>query len=396
MTAAASENALSVLLYSVNGTGLGHVTRLMAIARWLRTLINGLDLKARIFFLSCSDADSLIGAQGFPSFKIPSKTALRRAMLSDGEAIELIRGFAGAAIEEVKPDVLVVDTFPAGSYDELLPILGRDEVTKVFVFREQRSDYAASIPYEKLLHTYHLVLMPHPKGHFELPFQLPQGVRAAWAGNVIFGERHEQWTKAAARKALGIGRHKTVVYAAAGGGGDPESAKTLRTISKAVLDLPGTHLVVGAGPLSRQPGAGGPNLSWTTYYPISRLFRGFDFAVSSSGYNTVHELLHFGLPAILYAQVRGADDQMARARRVAAEGAALALESLTPATLKRALTTIMTPDRRAAMRRQAKALVPQNGARRAAEAILETALPRRFPELSLHSLSGAGSGGLGD
>lgn len=380
MTAPSPESSLSVLLYSVNGTGLGHVTRLMAIARWLRTLLNGLDLKAQIYFLSCSDADSLIGAQGFPSFKLPSKTGLRRAMLSDGEAIGLIRGFAGAAIEAIRPDVLVVDTFPAGSYDELLPVLGREEVTKVFVFREQRGDYAASVPYEKLLHTFHLLLMPHPEGHFELPFRLPRGLRAAWAGDIIFGERHEQWTKAKVRKALGIGRHKTVVYAAAGGGGDPHSAQTLRTISKAVLELPKTHLVVGAGPLYRQPGTSGPNLTWTTYYPISRLFRGFDFAISSSGYNTVSELLHFSLPAILYAQTRGADDQMARAQRVAQAGAAIALERLTPATLRRALQKILLAERRAGMRRAARALLPRNGARRAAELILETALPRKFPD----------------
>ena len=395
MTGSSPANALRVLLYSVNGTGLGHVTRLMAIARWLRTLLNGLDLKARIFFLSCSDADSLIGGQGFPSFKIPSKTALRRAMLTDVEAIELIRGLAGTAIEQLRPDVLVVDTFPAGSYDELLPVLGREEVTKVFVFREQRSDYAASVPYDKLLHTFHLLLMPHPEGHFELPFEVPPGVRAAWAGNVIFGERHEQWTKAKARSALGISRGKTVVYAAAGGGGDPQSAKTLRTITKAVLALPGVHLVVGAGPLNRQPGAAGPNLTWTTYYPISRLFRGFDFAISSSGYNTVHELLHFGLPAILYAQQRGADDQLARARRVASEGAAIALESFTAANLQRALQAILDPARRGAMIAKARALVPHNGARRAAEAILETALPRRFPELSPPSFSGPDAGVLG-
>ena len=42
---------LRIVLYSVNGTGLGHVTRLLAIARWLRSLLNGLrqDLLERVF-----------------------------------------------------------------------------------------------------------------------------------------------------------------------------------------------------------------------------------------------------------------------------------------------------------------------------------------------------------
>ncbi len=376
---------LRVVLYSVNGTGLGHVTRLMAIARWLRGLLNGLNLKARIFFLSCSEADALIGRQGFPSFKIPSKTALRRASVSDPEAIQLIRGLAQAALAELEPDVLVVDTFPTGSYDELLPILGQDAVTKVFVFREQRADYARRIPYAKLLSTFHLLLIPHPPDFFELPFEPPPGLEVAWAGDIIFGERNELWTKAKARRSLGIGRDRTVVYTAAGGGGDPDSERTLRTIVGAVRELPKVHILVGAGPLYQKPGKSGRDLAWSTYYPVSRLFRAFDFAISSSGYNTVNELLFFGLPAILYAQVRGADDQLARARRVAAGGGALVVEKLSRANLREALQQMADRELRARMSKVARTLVPENGARRAAEHILRVALARKFPGLELDS-----------
>ena len=390
MITADSDNAVRVLLYTVNGMGLGHVTRLLAVARWLRILLNGLNLQARIFFLSCSDADAVIGAQGFPSFKLPSKTTLRAANLSDKQAVEVIRGVAGATLDELDPDILVIDTFPTGSYDELLPMLGRDRVTKVFVFREQRSDWAARIPYERLLSSFQLLLIPHPEGFFELPFVPPSTLRVGWAGDIIFGERGDLWTKAKVRRSLGLSANKTVIYTAAGGGGDPDSERTLATIIKTAQEVPGVHLVVGAGPLNRGTGRTGRNLYWTNYFPISRLFRGFDFAISSSGYNTVHEVLHFGLPAILYPQLRGADDQLGRARWVEGEGAGVRLEKLTPARLRKALARMQDRDFRKEVSRRAKALVPTNGARRAAEIILETALARRKSPIEV-SFSGESS-----
>jgi predicted glycosyltransferase len=380
-----SNRSLRVLHYSVNGTGLGHLTRLMAIGRWIRIILNGLDLQARPFFLSCSEADFLVADQGFPSIKLPSKNTLKKANLSDREAVEQIRGFARAAFDGLQPDVLVVDTFPTGSYDELLPILGQEDVTKVFIFREQRSEYASQIPYDRLLLNFDLMLVPHPEGFFEIPFELPPGLPVAWAGDIIFGERDELLSRSAARERLGLGADDTVVYTAAGGGGDPDSVRTLEMIVETVRQLPDVQIVVGAGPLSREPGRSEDDLLWTSHFPISRLFRGFDFAISSSGYNTVNELLYFGLPAILYPQVRGADDQLARAQRAADEGCALAIDQLTPAKLTEALERIADPAVRSALSERARARVATNGARKAAESILKVALQRKYPDTDLAS-----------
>ena len=386
MTIGGAQRPITVLLYSVNGTGLGHLTRLMAIGRWLKILLNGLDLEPRIYFLSCSDADFLLSQQGFPSFKLPSRASLVAASIRGKSADQLIREFAVAALEKIAPDVALIDTFPTGTYDELLPLLGREDVTKVFIFREQRSDYVARVPYQKLLSGFDLLLIPHPEESFELGFQTPPGLQIAWSGPVVFGEPNELWPKSKAHRAVGVRHGKTVIYTSAGGGGDPEAARIFKTILGTVRELPDVHLVVGAGPLSRRAPIRGKGLTWTTFYPISRLFRGFDFAISASGYNSVNEFLYFGLPAILYAQERTADDQWVRASEVAAAGAAIALRRLTPAALRKAIRRMMDPELRSKYRAAAHRLVPVNGARRAAEEVINVALPRLFPGTEFENL----------
>ena len=386
MNGGATSDSVTVLLYSVNGTGLGHLTRLMAIARWVRTLLNGFNLRGKIFFLSCSEADFLLAANGFPSFKLPSRNALRDAQIPPDEGIPLIRRLAAGALDQIDPQIVIIDTFPTGTYDELLPILGRDDITKVFIFREQRPEYASAIPYEKLLISFQQMLIPHPEGSFPLTFDPPAALDVTWTGDIIFGERKELWTKQKVRETLGIPRNKTIVYSAAGGGGDREMSRYLQTLVDVAAEFPNVHLVVGVGPLNRQQLIQRPGVTQTTFYPISRMFGGFDFAISSSGYNSVNELIFFGLPAILFAQTRQADDQSARARRVADSGAAIAIDPFSADSLRSAMQRMMDPEVRRAVRDRGASLIPENGARRAAQAILRLALPRVFPNTEFPGL----------
>jgi len=58
------------LFYAVNGLGLGHVTRLLAIARKLRAHLP----LSEIIFLTSSEAEDVIFREGFAAFKVPSRT----------------------------------------------------------------------------------------------------------------------------------------------------------------------------------------------------------------------------------------------------------------------------------------------------------------------------------
>ncbi len=126
--------------------------------------------------------------------------------------------------------------------------------------------------------------------------------------------------------------------------------------------------IVAAGPLYRGLGQRGPGLTWIDRYGSMELLPGVDCAISAAGYNSVHELLHVGVPTIFLPQHKIADDQAARAERAVHAGAARVtpdLESLP--TLIRSLP--------AGAAAAGRSLVPENGARLAAAHLLGLLLP---------------------
>jgi UDP:flavonoid glycosyltransferase YjiC (YdhE family) len=108
-----------------------------------------------------------------------------------------------------------------------------------------------------------------------------------------------------------------------------------------------------------------------SHYPNSLYFNGFDLAVTAAGYNTFHEVMHFGLPAVLIPnQETLTDDQVERARVAERAGAAKVVLSLDQ--LADALTDALKEEVAARMRKCAMALVPHNGAQAVAEWLLES------------------------
>ena len=50
------------------------------------------------------------------------------------------------------------------------------------------------------------------------------------------------------------------------------------------------------------------------YFPLANVLKAFDAAVCATGYNGVHELLPAQIPTVLVSNIRGTDDQEARAK----------------------------------------------------------------------------------
>ena len=75
-----------LLFYAVNGLGLGHVTRLLAIARAVRSLAPD----SQILFLTTSEADWVIYREGFAAVKIPSRSILATAKLRPAVYTKLV------------------------------------------------------------------------------------------------------------------------------------------------------------------------------------------------------------------------------------------------------------------------------------------------------------------
>ena len=109
----------------------------------------------------------------------------------------------------------------------------------------------------------------------------------------------------------------------------------------------------------------------TSVFPISRYLRAFDFAVSAAGYNSFHELVGFAVPTVFLPSLTLLDDQPARARWAAEQGAALCLSEVSAATVDAAVARLSDPAGRLPLVAACGRVARPNGAPAAMAAIEE-------------------------
>lgn len=354
---------MRVAFYAVNGLGLGHVTRLLSIARALRRLKPDVE----VLFLTSSEADGVIFRERFAAVKLPSKTIREEVGLDKRRYLKLAQTVTWNVLSTFDPDVLVVDTYPTGSFEELVPVL-RWKQKSVFVFREQKAEAAADPLLQATLPLYDAIVVPHLDASVVGPVPEPHKLRPV--GPILVRERSELPSPEEARRRLGLSEGQRYVYASFGGGGDPEGAAALAMTAEVVKALGSHHLVVGSGPLQRGRPPVVPGATVISgVYPALDVLPAFEVAVTAAGYNAVHELCFAGVPSVVVPFDRVLDDQHKRAQEVEASGAGRGLPLLTRERLSSALKDVI--ERRAAMSKAARAWVATNGAEAAAKVILE-------------------------
>jgi UDP-N-acetylglucosamine--N-acetylmuramyl-(pentapeptide) pyrophosphoryl-undecaprenol N-acetylglucosamine transferase len=316
------------LLYAVDGLGLGHVTRLLGLARAIRRQSSS----AEILFLTASEASHVIYREGFAAVKVPSRSAASTGKLRHASWLRLTQTMVWNAVAAFDPHCLVVDSFAAGSLHELLPLL-RWPLRKVFVFRAQRSERALDPFTQSTLRLYDLILVPHTAGTEDVP--TPPSVKTIWTGPMLLRDPADLQDRDTARAALGLPRDGTIGLITLGGGGEPEMVAARAQLHQAILaanNAGGSQVywVEMDGPLSRDASSEYSTESSQYHvlrdvHPLMIYLRAFDFAVSAAGYNTTHELQAAQVPTVLWPFSRDLDDQAQRARRLAQAGRALCI-----------------------------------------------------------------------
>ncbi len=352
-----------ILFYAVNGLGLGHVTRLLAIARAIRAQRNG----AQILFITTTEADSVIYREGFASVKIPSRTIIQASKIRPSTYNKLAHSVVMNTVAAFNPAIMVVDSFPAGSSQELLPTLSW-EMRRVFVYRAQQTERARDPFFQQVLARYDMAIVPHEEGSEEIP--APDSLRLVWTGSIMIREQSEALPKDDARRRLNLPADEKLLYVTVGGGGDDEMAQSEGMIFDAARRA-GWKTVAPDAPLlkSGQAHVGAQPDFRISYYPMAECLNAFDAAISAAGYNSVHELLHFGVPTVLIPRERSLDDQFARAKWAENAGAALVAD-IDAAELESKLKSLTDDSLRRTLSDKAKLLVTQSGAKIAAEQIL--------------------------
>ncbi|MBI5509395.1 MAG: hypothetical protein HY903_11645 [Deltaproteobacteria bacterium] len=370
-------HSLRIVAYAVDGGGIGHLNRMVALSRWLRRYAAHMGRRAEIYVLTTSEADGLLLTEKLAGFKLPSPTVAHDAGIDRLGYLAMAKQWVWHSLGLLRPDLLIVDTWPRGAFGELLSALDLCR-RKAFIYRPVKDEVAASADFQAMLPLYDRVLVPEEEGVVHV--QVPKAAEAlvSYVGPVMVRERAEQHSRIEARDHLGVVGDRLAVYVSAGGGGDPGAEEHLLSVVTALCDDPSLHLVVGAGPLYRGRVLAGERITWLAHGGVSELMAAFDLAICGAGYNTFAELMHAGVPTIFVPQHKLADDQAARAARAVAAGAAIVLgEGLLGSEVERAVADFRDPERRRQAGLAARRLVPENHARRAAAELLRLLVPAR-------------------
>jgi predicted glycosyltransferase len=364
---------LRIVFYAINGGGVGHATRLVAIGRWMRRYAAHAGYSVEPIFLSSSEADQLLFAEGFPSFKVPSKAAALTANLDKATFYGLVKQWLWHSVGLLRPDLFVVDTFPRGSFGELPACLDLCK-RRAFVYRPVRRELAEHVDFQTALGLYDAIVVPDDVVSLPLPAEVAS--RAAASGLIAARERVELTSRARARAQLGVPEGSLAVFASAGGGGDPHAAADLAVVKAWALARPDVVLVLGAGPLFTGPPEFHERLRFWSAPGFGAMLEAADLAISGAGYNSFAELRQARVPTVFVPQDKVADEQLARAQRAVRAGAAsLAVRPLSASALDAAVAPFLSLEARLAAARAWEDLPPADGARRAAAQLLRLLVP---------------------
>jgi len=308
----------------------------------MREILHALGLGADFHLLTTSEAPQ----QGwdFPTYKLPSKTVVAEVDTSNEEFASHSTFLNTNLVATFRPDLLVLDTMPQGSFGEFQ---GMRVFAKSTAFiRRHTNPAAVNQPvYRSHMGLYDLILTPdNPEEAYR--YTTPEEVRnrSVFTG-IVHGYRAEEaWSREAVRAHFGVQPHQTLMYISAGGGGDKRAETDLTRLIDAASSDPAHFILVGYGPLYRGRKRYASNIIPLTDPDVRQYFGGLDLAISAAGYNTYEELLAAGVPSAFFGQVKGMDCQDERVSIGVKNGWNRELSEFDPFSVQEEITTLKRSD----------------------------------------------------
>jgi UDP:flavonoid glycosyltransferase YjiC (YdhE family) len=357
--ATARGSASPVLFVSSNGTGMGHLARLIAMARRHSPAVHPQ-------FLSLSRAVPVVASEGFAWDYAPSRGDLgmgpRRWNRVFGRRL-------AAVLERERPAAVVYDgTYP---YDGLL--WGLQAVPGTRTVWSRRGMWRPGGPARQLARSTFFDLIVEPG---ELAAAADRGATAGrhdalTVGPVTLLDADELLPREEAGRALGIDPHRPTVLLSLGAGNLGDQSTDLGLFVARLLAEPDLQILLVQALIADEL-AEFDRVHARSVFPISRYLRAVDFAVAAAGYNSFHELVGFGVPTVFVPTASTLlDDQVARARWAAEAGAALCVAEVNAATVDAAVSQLCDTAVRAGLAAACRRVARPNGAAAAMAAVEE-------------------------
>ena len=314
-----------VIMFPTNGVGFGHFTRLLAVAKRMKTK----DPSLEIIFFTTMPTLHLLKPYGIPAHHISGPKYFKD--MTSEEWNVLLEEELNICFETHRPNMFVFDgAFPYRGM--LRAIQGRHSLGKIWM-RRGTFRKGSSIPVDSIQHFDSMI---HPQD--SVPPSLDEtdhNLEVITCPPIVMLDEENLLPRNVARSRLGLPVDAKVVYVQLGAGEINDIQSEVRITLECLLEDPSVHVVLGESLIGERIDIELPRLLILRDYPNSIYFRGFDATVQAGGYNSFHETRKFGLPTLFYPNMNtGMDDQLARCKVAEEEGWGVVLEKRTRITIK--------------------------------------------------------------
>lgn len=345
-----------ILFVATNGIGLGHITRLMAIAE---RLSNDVD---PIFFTRSAGA-ALVFGRGHAVDYIPCGLAMgvTDASWNRAYAQELL-----SAVEAFDVSAVVFDgnrPFPG-----LIAVAeGRRDLAWIWIRRALwRVDHAFSADAQDV---FDMVIEPGEFAHDEDHGPTRNLPGAVAVPPLLLLDPGTGLPRSEAAAKLGVDPDRFIVAVQLGSQRNFDFA-VLPELIFAGLARRGVQTVQILNPLAKPCKEDGSTVPHRSLYPLAEYFSAIDLLVTNAGYNSFHESVFGGIPSIFVPnEAPEMDDQHLRAVYAQSAGLGLCLRNSELNRVEATLNLALSDDFRAEVRRRSARLSFVNGAGIAAKAI---------------------------
>jgi predicted glycosyltransferase len=180
-------------------------------------------------------------------------------------------------------------------------------------------------------------------------------------------------SRAESRKILGLDPDRPAVLVQLGTGDSDVNEKMTAALS-GLIGWKDLQVVLTKKPIDKNGNSlvpEGLDLKVVRYFPLAQVLHAFDASVCATGYNGVHELLPAQIPTVFVSNIRGTDDQEARAQWCHDFGFALRADQADLADITATVKKLQDPQVRASLSAKCKELPEVSGGTEIAQIFLK-------------------------
>ena len=358
----------TIILATSNGVGMGHLARASAIALALKEYANPIIV---------SMAGGIAEIPEFLGIRCEYIPGRDRLWMSREKWDVYLRDRLTALVDETGAKVL--------SYDGVVPYpgviaakFGHPKLALVWVrrglWRKKPQRSVLSLQSRMMDH----IVEP---GDIARSYDFGPTARrkdATLTAPVSLFQKSDALTRDEARKILGLDLNRPAVLVQLGTGDNDVNEKMKAALS-GLLGWKDLQVILTKQPLDKEGKSLAPaglDIRVVRYFPLARVLHAFDASVCATGYNGVHELLPAQVPTVFVSNIRGTDDQEARARWCQDFGFALRADQADLADVTAKVSQLQDPAVRASLSSKCAELPEPTGGAEIAKILYELAIAK--------------------